>query len=191
MNVFVLCTGRCGSVTFSKACEHITNYTSGHETRLTGSRYHLGRSSVDHPDGHIEVSPYLIWRLGWLDKCYEGKPVFYVHLKRNAEDTARSYFNKFFRKQQGIAWSWWFLMGRPKSISSTGKEQLSSIFYDMAVTMNLAIETFLKIRPHITIDIENPKERFREFWNKIGAYGNLQDALDEFDTHYNSLQEAA
>ena len=33
-NIFVLCTGRCGSVTFSKACKHITNYTSGHETRI-------------------------------------------------------------------------------------------------------------------------------------------------------------
>ena len=28
-NVFVLCPGRCGSQTFSTACKHLTNYTSG------------------------------------------------------------------------------------------------------------------------------------------------------------------
>lgn len=33
MNVFVLCTGRCGSVTFVEACKHVTNYTSAHESR--------------------------------------------------------------------------------------------------------------------------------------------------------------
>ena len=33
MNVFILNTGRCGSRTFARACAHITNYTSAHESR--------------------------------------------------------------------------------------------------------------------------------------------------------------
>jgi hypothetical protein len=33
MKIFVTGTGRCGTVTFSKACSHITNYTSGHKTK--------------------------------------------------------------------------------------------------------------------------------------------------------------
>lgn len=31
MNVFVLCTGRCGATTFHRACEHIENYSAGHD----------------------------------------------------------------------------------------------------------------------------------------------------------------
>ncbi len=54
MNVFVLTTGRSGSLTFAEACRHISNYSSGHETRvgLIGAerlaypgRPHRGRQS--------------------------------------------------------------------------------------------------------------------------------------------------
>ncbi|GGA66833.1 hypothetical protein GCM10011521_01190 [Arenimonas soli] len=33
MNVFVLCTGRCGSVSFARASAYLTNYTAGQESR--------------------------------------------------------------------------------------------------------------------------------------------------------------
>ena len=32
MRVFVLCTGRSGSTTFVRACQHIDNYTASHES---------------------------------------------------------------------------------------------------------------------------------------------------------------
>ncbi len=51
MDVFVLCTGRCGSTTFIKACAHITNYTAAHESR-TGL---LGSDRLDYPGKHIEA----------------------------------------------------------------------------------------------------------------------------------------
>ena len=51
MNVFVLCTGRCGSTTFACACRHIENYTAAHE-----SRSHLaGPERFAYPEDHIEV----------------------------------------------------------------------------------------------------------------------------------------
>ena len=34
-NVFVLCTGRCGSTTFTQACQHIQNYTASHESKIS------------------------------------------------------------------------------------------------------------------------------------------------------------
>ena len=34
MNVFILCTGRCGSLTFTRACGHMTNFTTAHESRV-------------------------------------------------------------------------------------------------------------------------------------------------------------
>ena len=33
MRVFVLSPQRCGSLTLSRSCKHISNYSSGHETR--------------------------------------------------------------------------------------------------------------------------------------------------------------
>ncbi|WJI25223.1 hypothetical protein RHP47_05945 [Thermosynechococcus sp. QKsg1] len=50
MNVFVLCTGRCGSVTFAKACTFITNFSSAHESRT----FLLGEARLAYPDRHIE-----------------------------------------------------------------------------------------------------------------------------------------
>ena len=50
-NVFVLCTGRCGSTSFERACRHATNWTSGHETRS----HLLGADRLAYPDRHIEA----------------------------------------------------------------------------------------------------------------------------------------
>lgn len=49
MNVFVLCTGRCGSMTFAEACSHAVNYTTGHES----GRHR--RYDLKYPADHIEV----------------------------------------------------------------------------------------------------------------------------------------
>ncbi|MES9978612.1 MAG: hypothetical protein ABW107_07665, partial [Candidatus Thiodiazotropha sp. 6PLUC5] len=66
MNIFILNSGRCGSTTFIKACEHITNYTTGHETRahLTGDK------RIDYPDNHIEADNRLSWILGRIDNKF-------------------------------------------------------------------------------------------------------------------------
>ena len=86
MNVFVLSTGRCGSLSFAKACGHLTNYTSGHETRA-----HLfGSERLDYPDNHIEVDNRLAWFLGPLAERYDDRDVLYVHLTRDPQETAES-----------------------------------------------------------------------------------------------------
>lgn len=79
MNVFVLSTGRCGSTTFVKACEHITNFSAAHESR-TGL---LGAARLDYAGNHIEADNRLSWLLGRLDRTY-GNAAFYVHLRRDA-----------------------------------------------------------------------------------------------------------
>jgi hypothetical protein len=89
MNVFVLCTGRCGSVTFSKACSHITNFTSGHESR----RKEWGAARLAYPDNHIETDNRLAWLLGRLDATY-GRDARYVLLTRNEDDVVESFVRK-------------------------------------------------------------------------------------------------
>src|SRR6056297_1986666 len=85
-NVFVLSTGRVGSVTFGKACEHFTNYTSGHETRCRET----DDARLAYPKGHIEVDNRLAWYLGRVEKTF-GDNAFYVHLVRDPEKIAASY----------------------------------------------------------------------------------------------------
>ena len=66
MNVFILCTGRCGSMSISRACKELDNYTSGHETRITK----LGDERINFPENHIEADNRLAWFLGRLDEKY-------------------------------------------------------------------------------------------------------------------------
>ena len=51
MNVFVLCTGRCGSVTFIESAKHIANYSAGHESRT----YEIGSARFAYPPDHVEA----------------------------------------------------------------------------------------------------------------------------------------
>ena len=64
MNVFVLNTGRCGSVTFIEACRHIHHYSAAHESRAT----YIGEQRLAYAANHIEADNRLCWFLGRLDK---------------------------------------------------------------------------------------------------------------------------
>ena len=43
-------TGRCGSTTFARACTHIANFTTAHESQ----RAPLGDERLNYPVSHIE-----------------------------------------------------------------------------------------------------------------------------------------
>ena len=90
MRVFILCTGRTGSKSLIKACEHITNYTASHESR---SKL-IGENRFRYPDDHIEADNRLSWFLGTLDKKY-GKEAFYVHLKRDKTKVIDSFSQRW------------------------------------------------------------------------------------------------
>jgi len=109
MNVFVLNTGRCGSTTFIKACNHITNFSCAHESRAGI----LGEEHFDYPENHIEADNRLSWLLGRLERAY-GDDAIYVHLKRNENDTAHSFTLRY---QAGIIKAYrapGILMGLPE-----------------------------------------------------------------------------
>lgn len=83
MNVFVLSTGRSGTMTIAKVFAHATNLTSGHET-AAGSFYPL-----DYPADHLEADNRLSWMLGALHERFPD--ALYVHLIRDREQVARSF----------------------------------------------------------------------------------------------------
>lgn len=133
MRVFILSTGRCGSKTIIKACKHITNYTSAHESRIQ----EIGPAHFNYPDNHIESDNRLSWFMGELDEKF-GDDAFYVHLIRNKQDTVKS-FNKRWKNHISINKAFLTrILNTP--IEKTDKEtryKATSLFYD---TVNANIE---------------------------------------------------
>jgi hypothetical protein len=173
MNVFILNTGRCGSLTFAKACRHITNYTSGHETRcdLTQSE------RLDYPDNHIEADNRLSWLLGRLDRKY-GDEAVYVHLKRNREDTARSFMKRYPHS---------IVKAYRQAILMGSSEKPMSLCSDFCDTVESNIELFLKDKSNrMEFRIESAAEDFPLFWEMIGAEGDMNAAIAEFGIRYNA-----
>lgn len=178
MNVFVLSTGRCGSYTFAKACSHIVNYTVAHEPRA----HLLLKNRFAYPENHIEVDNRLSWMLARLDLNFGGnKDVFFVHLRRNTLEVARSMV-----KRRGIgiqqAYEKGGLMGEFREIEGEPLE----IFIDYCRTVNTNIEYFLRDKRKMNFSLENAKEDFRRLWLEVGARGDEKAALAEWDVAHNA-----
>ena len=175
MNVFVLNTGRCGSTTFIKACQHISNYTSAHESLLEKT----GGQRLDYPEDHIEADNRLCWFLGKLDQKYADDAI-YVHLKRQREAVATS-FSK--RIDFGI------LKAYEQGILLHDEHRLSAfdIALDYIDTVNANIALFLKDKTNkIDVSIETANTDFADFWELIGAEGDLEAAMKEWAINYNA-----
>lgn len=174
MNIFVLSTGRCGSLTFCEACSHISNYSAAHESR---SRI-LGDSHFDYPANHIEIDNRLSWFLGRVDTCY-GKDAFYVHLTRDVERVAASYSKRFGSGiMRGYAKA--LMMGHhPRKVAM-------ELARDYCKTVNANIDLFLKDKPlKLSVSLEQVLDDFPIFWDRIGAQGDLGAALAEWGINYN------
>jgi len=175
MNIFILNTGRCGSTTFIKACRHIRNFTARHESRV---RY-TGERRLAYPANHIEADNRLSWMLGRLEQKF-GRDAFYVHLSRERTETADSFAR---RQQMGI------MKAYREGILLGGEEEQTAldIARDYIDTVESNIALFLKDKPHkMAFSLENAKADFTKFWAWIGAEGDLQKALLEWDTRYNA-----
>lgn len=174
MNVFILCTGRCGSTTFIQASSHITNFSSAHESRAG----YIGDERLNYPANHIEADNRLSWFLGKLDRKY-GNNAIYVHLKRDEVETARSFIKRY---NMGImaAYANAIIMGRSPEISQF------DLCIDYVKTVNSNIEHFLRNKTmKMIFSLENAKTDFILFWEMIRAEGNLISALADWEIHYN------
>lgn len=175
MNVFVLNSGRCGSTTFIQACRHIDNYSAGHETRI----HLIGAERLAYPPAHIEADNRLSWLLGRLDRAY-GPDAFYVHLQRARDATAQSFarrsgFGIMQAYREGI-----LLGGQPEHSAI----DLASDYLD-TIAANIAL--YLRDKPQqMTFRLENARHDFADFWQRIGATGDLAAALAEWQYPYNA-----
>jgi hypothetical protein len=173
MNVLVLTSGRTGSLTFSEACRHMTNYSSGHETRVGL----LGPARLAYPDNHIEVDDRLGWFLGRLEEAF-GDDAFYVHLKRDDEATAASRMRRWNKPamrsyRKGILWD-----------VDPNVDRLE-VALDLNHTINSNIAYYLRDKTRqMTIHIETARDSFPTFWERVGAEGDLEAALAEFERRH-------
>ena len=176
MNVFVLCTGRCGSTTFMKACIHISNFSTAHESRCQ----FLGRRRFLYPENHIEIDNRLSWLLGRLDKAY-GNEAFYVHLKRDHIKVANSFVKRY---SGGIIKAYrggGIIMGLPEN------EDPMAVAIDYCNTVNENISFFLRDKNQkMEFNLESYKKDFLEFWKRIGAEGDFEAAISEFSIKHNA-----
>jgi hypothetical protein len=175
MNIFILNTGRCGSTTFIKACQHISNYSATHESRCTL----LGEQRLAYPENHIEADNRLSWILGRLDATY-GDDAFYVHLNRDKNKTADSFAK---RNDFGImkAYREGLLMQEQTNDSAL------ELAHDYTDTIESNITLFLKDKTHtLEFKLENAEQDFKQFWQNINAEGDFDAALAEWQTSYNA-----
>jgi hypothetical protein len=179
MNVFILGTGRCGSVTFIKACQAIENYSCGHESRVSLA----GEQRFLYPENHIEADNRLSWFLGELETAY-GDEAFYVHLTRDREKTALSFHKRFYNARSIVlAYSEGIKMMIPETMNYDQRYQACLDYVD---TVNANITAFLEGKSKVIhITLENIEDDFVRFWDMIGATGDLDNALKVFSVKHN------
>lgn len=168
MRVFVVGTGRCGTSTFYQACRHIENYTAGHETAArTWTIY-------PYPDKHIEVAGHLSMLMGRVIYAYPGS--FWVHLIRRKEACVRSLASQSQAPLDSFARHWFQVFQLDPLKAAIG-------FYDC---VNANIRTMLNGVEHMTIQTEWAKDKWSEFWERIGAEGDYDASVAEWDRKYNA-----
>lgn len=181
-NIFVLCTGRCGSTTLARACAHFDNYTCDHE-----GRSHLtGPARFAFPERHIEIDNRLSWLLGRLDRHW-GDNAAYVHLARDPEATAQSFAK---RAGQGIlkAYRTDILMKAPQRSADT---PLIDFCRDYVDTVTENIRLFLSGKTHVMeVTLEGMAADFDRFTGWIGATGDLDAARAELTERHNASRSA-
>lgn len=181
MNVFVLCTGRCGSVSFIEACREIHNFSAGHETQAGM----VGERRIDYPKNHIEADNRLCWYLGRLHFAY-GSKAFYVHLQRDLRATAESYAA---RKSVGIMNAFAAGILRKHNLAAEARDP-ETLAREICETMDANIRHFLLDKPNkLEIQLEHFVEGFGEFWTRIGAEGDHEEAIKKLGRRHNSLRD--
>ncbi len=165
-------------MTFAKACEHLTNYTTGHESRAGC----IGDQRFSYPDQHIEVDSRLTWFLGELGLRFPE--AFYVHLRRDQEATAKSICHKWGGGQINFARAFGHAIVMHGSPWPESQKLDVSRFQVRTAVAN--IEEFLTNRRHWTVWLEEASTWVQPFLEYIKAKGDLHAAQAEFAVRHNA-----
>lgn len=179
MRIFCLGTGRSGTTTFTRALEHATNYTSGHESRASM----LGAERLDYPDWHAEADNRLTWMLGPLGERFGADPV-YVHLTRDRDAVIDS-FRERHRGRISILRAFGFgIISRRDPYSDDEWAEVAATYVD-TVTAN--VRAFLTHQPRVVeMTLEEPLDGFARVWDMGGVDGDYSAAAAEWTVRHNA-----
>jgi len=170
-NVFVLSPGRSGSKTFVEACNHLTNYSSAHESLSSK----MGDERFAYPDRHIEADNRLTWFTGELARRF-SEDVLYIHLIRDFDATVDSFHhrlvNSAYRSSIMSAFGHGILM-KPGDWPKEQERDLAKFYVE---TVHSNIKYFLSNRLHHVVHLEDGGDSFDRFLEIIGAEGDLDQA---------------
>ncbi|MFT4731593.1 MAG: hypothetical protein ACI89W_000603 [Gammaproteobacteria bacterium] len=176
-NVFILCAGRTASTALTAACTHITNFSSAHESRVN----QLSSTKLDYPTQHIEIDNRLIWFGAALDNKY-GDSAKYVHLTRDKHKVAASYAERWNLSESIVKAYGHGILMKPK----IAKSERLDICLDYVEFVESQIELFLKDKPnYIKISVEELSTGYAQLFDFIGAEGDLNAGLNEFEKKHN------
>lgn len=172
--VFIVCTGRCGSVSFREACRYATNYRTGHES-------HCG--FLEYPDQWIEVNNHLRCVIPHMANKYPD--ALWVHLIREPKGCIRS----LERMNDGAHMRAYQAL-YPSVMPS---HNLGDVAYRYYWAENDAINvqlTALVANPQRRVmRLESIKDEWADFWQWIGAEGDDQASLAAWDVRRNTTEE--
>ena len=163
MNIFIVGTGRCGTVTMSKACKHISNFTSNHET-------HKGATDFIYPDNHIEIDGALCHFIPTIKEKYPDAK--WIHLWRDPEPTIVS-----LSKRPSLQ----FYSRFHFRVDKQNQRKLAEMYYYNTIGL---VDSMLPDALKVNLsDIKTGG--WKKVWDYIGAEGNYDTALLEFNKKYN------
>jgi hypothetical protein len=158
----------------------MTSHTAGHETRISL----IGDERLAYPPDHIEADNRLTWLLGRLEDRF-GADAYYVHLIRDETATAQSFVARY---RKGIMHAY------RTAIIYKSSEDIPPL--DMALdyvrTAERNVVAFLTGKPNVmVVRLEQAKDDFRTFWEWVGAEGDLDAALAEWDVRHDATRPKA
>ena len=172
MNVFVFGTGRCGTVCFEAACQHATNYTSAHESNNSLLRY---------PDRHIETNSQ--FRMVGPELIANHPGAVFVWLTRETSKVETSYD----LLDQGEWLSTWALF--MNSVKPNTRAHMAHIAVRQMLRDCQSLWDAVYPTKRYLIDIDAPRQQFTAFWLGIGAKGDMDAALAEFNRPRNTSKD--
>jgi len=184
LKVVVLCSGRTGSTTLYRACQHINNFSVGHESQV----HLLSAKRFQFPDQHIEIDNRLVWQLGSLEQ-HIGDQAFYVYLTRERSAVKQSFINRLYQPKS-IFYSYCESIKKstPENLNSDEIAHLADDFLD---SIDANIRYFLRDKNHqMEFKVENFQQDFAYFWKFINAKGDYEKALAEWSKKHNSSKKA-
>jgi len=168
MRVFVVGTGRCGSVTLSKACKNIKNYSSSHESKTSPNNQGVF-GDLEYPENHIEIDPRMSYHIFSLREKY--KDGIFFHLLREESGCVRSLSKRKSLRNYSTFHYGWF---------DNDYDAAAKMYYENTTKMLKSV-----IPESHTIVLENIEHDWVKFCKIIKAECDQEKALIQLKQKYN------